>query len=63
MSNQAVNPAGRRRPRRRPAGARALAAARVFHEPLAGRGWGNKPRPRPGQTEPSELDDDVPEVT
>lgn len=58
-------PGRRLRPRSRqprPASARALAAARVFHEPLTGRG--DDRLPRPGQMpEPAELHDDVLELT
>ena len=47
---------------RRPAGAKALAAAKTFHAPLAGRGEDNNHQPRPGQTpERPELDGDVPD--
>ena len=50
----------RSRPKR-PAGARALAAAKVFHAPLKGRG---DKHPQPGRKlERPELDDDVPERT
>ena len=55
----------RRRPRRHPGppvSAKALAAAKTFHAPLAGRG--DKNLSRPGQTlELGELDDDEPELT
>ncbi len=57
--------ARRRRPKSRPRrlpSAKLIAAAKLFHEPLAGRGEGNQLRP--GQMlDPAELDDEVPELT
>ena len=54
----------RRRPRRLVSTKKALATARLFHEPLAEHGEDNNRQPRPGHTsELVELDGDTPEVT
>ena len=52
------------RPRRRPASARALEAAKTFHAPLTGRGENVNRQSWPRRIpEPSELYDDAPETT